>query len=152
MPPLNWTCTPQERAAIDRITGRAVRLAAELGIDIGRPLDLMMDVTACHLNGCPLDFAALIEADDSNFAHDVFGITRHINRRDGTLRDCFIPRFAKANTMTDLDRAHEKREQLQKAGKVHIDGTVTECPWPGCKEPAVAGWSSCSEHFKNMHG
>jgi hypothetical protein len=94
---INWTCTPEERTQIDAITGRAVRLANELGVDLGKPINLMMDITACHLNGCPLDFAQIIAAEDQEFAHDVFGIMRHIDRGTGTLRDCFTPRFAKAN-------------------------------------------------------
>lgn len=45
----------------------------------------------------PLDAAALLAADDENFAHDILGIRRHMNRRTGELEGCFVPRFAKAN-------------------------------------------------------
>jgi hypothetical protein len=54
-----------------------------------------MDITACHLNGCKLDLAKLLAADDFNFAHDVLGIRRHIDRETGQLMNCFRPRFAK---------------------------------------------------------
>jgi hypothetical protein len=30
-------------------------------------------------------------------------------------------------------------------------GTVLMCPWPGCKEEAVEGWSACGGHFADMH-
>lgn len=53
-----------------------------------------MDVTACHCNGNKLDLAALLQADDFNFAHDVCGIRRHIDRETGELEDCFVPRFS----------------------------------------------------------
>jgi hypothetical protein len=53
-----------------------------------------MDITACHLNGCPLRLGELLGADDANFAHDVFGIRRHLNRETGKLEDCFCPRYA----------------------------------------------------------
>jgi hypothetical protein len=61
-------------------------------------LDAEMDITACHANGCKLDLAKLLGADDGNFGHDVFGIRRHLDRADGSptagqLLDCFVPRF-----------------------------------------------------------
>lgn len=57
-------------------------------------LTLLMDVTACHANGCALDLQRLYEADGFNFAHDVAGIARHMDRETGQLRNCFVPRFA----------------------------------------------------------
>lgn len=55
--------------------------------------DMMMDITACHANGCALNLAGLLNADDFNFAHDVYGISTHINRKTGKLEHCFCPRF-----------------------------------------------------------
>jgi len=60
-----------------------------------RPLEAQMDVTACHVNGCPLKLQELLEADDFNFSHDIFGIRRHLNRETGQLENCFLPRFAR---------------------------------------------------------
>jgi hypothetical protein len=57
-------------------------------------LDWEMDVMAVHLNGCPLRLKDLLEADDFNFAHDLYGIYRHLNRETGKLEDCFLPRFS----------------------------------------------------------
>ena len=57
-------------------------------------LDILMDVDACHSNGCPLQLQALLAADDFNFAHDVFGIRANINRHTGQLMNCFVPRYA----------------------------------------------------------
>jgi hypothetical protein len=53
-----------------------------------------MDIEAAHCNGNPLKLKELLEADDSNFMHDVLGIRRHINRKTGELEDCFVPRYA----------------------------------------------------------
>lgn len=78
---------------IDAIARRAVGIAAKARI----PYDLQdarMDVTACHANGTPLRLEALRDADDGNFAHDVFGIRRHLDRSTGKLGGCFCPRFA----------------------------------------------------------
>ena len=57
-------------------------------------MELHMDLTACHANGCPMDWAKLLGADDFTFAHDVGGIQRHINRTNGKLENCFLPRCA----------------------------------------------------------
>lgn len=50
-----------------------------------------MDILATH-NAMPLDLSRLLAADDGEFAHDVFGIRRHLNRDTGQLEDCFVPR------------------------------------------------------------
>lgn len=43
----------------------------------------------------PMDWEALLGADDYTFAHDVFGITRHMDRAGKVLADGFVPRCAK---------------------------------------------------------
>lgn len=82
-----------EHKLIEEITERAVKLADELGHEIN-DVKMMMDLTACHCNGCPLDLNKLLNAPNGDFGHDVFGIRRHINRRTGQLEDCFQPRCA----------------------------------------------------------
>jgi hypothetical protein len=59
---------------------------------LGRRLNLIMDLTACHANGNPLDLEKLAAADDFNVAHDVGGISRNIDRDTGKLANCFSPR------------------------------------------------------------
>lgn len=83
----------EEVMTINKIAHRASALAANHGVEY----DVMtadMDITACHANGCPLDLDGLSAAKDSDFAHDVFGIRRHIDRETGKLGDCFVPRYA----------------------------------------------------------
>lgn len=53
-----------------------------------------LDFTACHLNGCPLDLAALFATDDFNFLHDVCGIRDNLDRTTGRFTTHFWPRFA----------------------------------------------------------
>lgn len=63
---------------------------------LGHPDDLLtinMDIDAVHRE-IGLKLNELLKADDFNFAHDVFGIRRHINRRTAKLENCFLPRFA----------------------------------------------------------
>ena len=89
---VSFEVSREDSALIERITGRAVRLFAKHGQQIDG-LSLMMDVTATHANGCPLKLAELADADDSNFAHDIGGIRRHLDRETGHLTGCFLPRF-----------------------------------------------------------
>lgn len=84
----------EDAAIILRIGQRASALmAGQLGT-----IALVMDVTACHLNGCPLHLEDLAEADNFNLLHDVVGIYRHLDRETGRLKDCFLPRYAKAGS------------------------------------------------------
>lgn len=80
------------RPAFDKVFDRAMNL---LEIRGHKPdgVCLRMDLSACHANGCPLDFERLAEADDFNLLHDVVGITRHISRETGQLTGHFMPRF-----------------------------------------------------------
>lgn len=78
-----------DREAISKIVDRA----AERFESIDR-LSLEMDITATHANGNPLDLAGLLDAEPFDFAHDIAGIVRHLDRTTGALTDCFVPRYA----------------------------------------------------------
>lgn len=91
----------QDRTTIFKIADRALALLQQRVTDgmmhqrqLPSFMDISMDVTAAHANGNPLRLHALLAADDFNFAHDVFGIHRHMNRDTGELGDCFVPRFS----------------------------------------------------------
>lgn len=90
---INWAISGDDEEIISKITDRAMALAAKAKIVYPR-LDCEMDLIACHLNAQPLRLADLLKADDFNFAHDVFGIKRHIDRETAQLRDFFSPRFS----------------------------------------------------------
>jgi hypothetical protein len=90
---LKWDATSQEFDLIDAIANRAVKLAAAHGVAYPK-YEALMDVTSAHRNAYHLRLGELLEADDFNFAHDVFGIRRHLNRETGRLEDCFVPRYA----------------------------------------------------------
>ncbi len=83
------------RAEVDKI-GLIADRADSLGIGYAR-MDMLMDIEAAH-GSCPLDLEKLLTAPDFDFAHDVVGIRAHINRQDGTLGDCFLPRCAKGQS------------------------------------------------------
>lgn len=58
-------------------------------------LQTVMDLSACHATACPIDLAELLNAPAGDFAHDVAGIRRHIDRSRGILEDVFMPRYAR---------------------------------------------------------
>jgi hypothetical protein len=78
---------------IAQIAERALPLYQIVG-DEKPAMHALMDLTACHANGCRLRLTDLLAADEVNFAHDIFGIRRHLDRTTGKLLDCFVPRFA----------------------------------------------------------
>ena len=90
---MKWDVSSYELNIIESIAKRAVAIATDAGVDYDI-VTALMDITACHCNGCPLKLAELEKADDGNFSHDIFGIRRHIDRRTGELGDCFLPRFS----------------------------------------------------------
>lgn len=94
MPRINWTTTREDCELIGHIAARAALMVERVGVDYPK-IELMMDLTATHANGCPLRLRDLLAADEMNFAHDIFGIRRHINRNTGKMEDSFVPRFAR---------------------------------------------------------
>lgn len=91
---INFDATQEDAALIEQIVDRHEALFKRLypAENFDR-LSASMDLTATHLNGCPLRLRDLLEADDFNFAHDVGGIAGHIDRSTGKLTRCFLPRF-----------------------------------------------------------
>lgn len=85
--------SPEDLNLIIKIVVRAASLMSleQLGND---RLTTAMDLTACHENGCPLDLAGLLKANQTDFVHDVSGICTHINRKTGMLEGLFSPRFS----------------------------------------------------------
>ncbi len=54
----------------------------------------MMDIIACHCNGCRLDLKKLLNLDRASFLHDVVGIATCLDRTTGKIRNGFRPRSA----------------------------------------------------------
>ena len=77
---------------IRKIARRATQLRAAVGVE-NDTKSTEMDIAAVHTRICKLRLQELLDADDFNFCHDVFGIERHLNRKKIELTDCFRPRF-----------------------------------------------------------
>lgn len=90
---IKWTKDKEVMDLEAQIARRAVKMAREFSIEYDQ-MTAVMDLDACHSNGCPLKLQELLGADNFNFAHDVFGIRTHINRTSGQLENCFLPRYA----------------------------------------------------------
>jgi hypothetical protein len=88
--------TRDEHRAIMSIVQRYANLVGD-HVSVN-PLSLMMDIEACHCNGCPIDLVALLNAErDTDLVHDVSGIERHMNRDTGQLDEGFTPRYSVAS-------------------------------------------------------
>lgn len=90
---IKWTTRKEDMDLEAQIARRAVAMAKELGAQYDQ-MTAEMDIDACHNNGNPLKLGELLYADDSNFGHDVFGIRANINRTNGKLENCFVPRYS----------------------------------------------------------
>lgn len=88
---LSFKTTCEENQMIEAIADRSLQCDPELD-----RMDLIMDLTAAHCNGCELDLKRMLnEFNDFNLSHDIYGISAHLNRRTGQLEDHFLPRGAK---------------------------------------------------------
>ena len=96
---INWKISKHDAEEIHHIAKRVIE-ALDYPDDI---LTLEMDLTACHLNGNPLDLASFADAVhdlptrngySTDVIHDIYGIRRHINRETGKLENFFVPRFS----------------------------------------------------------
>lgn len=90
---ISFNASREEHGFIEAIAKRAVKTARAWKVNYSRK-NAEMDLTACHANGCPLDLAKLLAADDFTFSHDVFGIRRCLDRTTGRLVGLFLPRCA----------------------------------------------------------
>lgn len=84
---IKWKTTHRTNWTIEKIARRALKMFRGAKMQ-----DVSMDITATHLNGTPLNLEKLLNFDDFNFAHDIQGIMRHIDRDTGRLKDHFLPR------------------------------------------------------------
>jgi hypothetical protein len=95
----------EEYDLIGQIAARAADLAKQVGVDY-KVLDAFMDVDKVH-GKYTLRLRELLEADNSQFAHDVFGIATHLNRSSGELENFWTPRYA----VQELPEIAEARRQ-----------------------------------------
>jgi hypothetical protein len=72
---VKFECTTEENLLIKSIVNRASEKEKLFdGKNKEQYTSSLMDITACHCNGCELDLKNFLEADSFNFAHDFIGI------------------------------------------------------------------------------
>ena len=86
---ISFATSKSDQDLIAKIVKRACKLFPNI-----EAINISMDITAVHANGCPLRLADLLAADDFNFISDISGINRYLNRETGVLVGFFEPRFA----------------------------------------------------------
>ena len=93
---MKWDTDIEETRTIGMIADRALTLIENGSLPEYPRGDMSMDITATHLNGCPLDLDKLLTFKTQDFMHDIYGIRRHINRATGEMMAHFLPRCAKS--------------------------------------------------------
>lgn len=88
---VQFTALKSDYVTISRIAERLEKLRPKTFDRRG----LIMDLDACHSNGCPLDFERLLNFPEFDFLHDIYGIYRHLDRKTGKLQNFFMPRCAR---------------------------------------------------------
>ena len=81
MEEVSFDCTKEEIDTIDRIANRVVKMRKSQGIvDNYDKTECMMDLSACHCNGTPLDSDKCGKSYDFALGLDVMGLDKHMNR------------------------------------------------------------------------
>ena len=89
---INWSrASMQDYELAKKIVERTSNIKGFGKVDF---MSLQMDIVATHISGCKLRLQELLEAELSDFAHDICGIIHHIDRGNGKLKNCFVPRYA----------------------------------------------------------
>lgn len=83
-----------DRNHIDQVVERATNMFDKMDSPLDR-LCLTMDLMLVHALISPLDLEGMVTGDDTNFVHDIGGISRHLDRTNGRFMDCFAPRFTR---------------------------------------------------------
>jgi hypothetical protein len=92
---INWNEMKISKADNEKlfaIATRAAKMAKKFNLLHFDALHCVMDLTLAH-HTQPLALAELLDAEEVDFTHDVWGISRHLDRETGALRDHFIPRY-----------------------------------------------------------
>lgn len=99
---VSFAVSKQDRSLISKIATRAIAIYSRNGEHRPR-INIEMDLTATHANGCPLRLADLLASSEADLMHDINGIEMHIDRDTGRLTGLFDPRCAAPDLMVLLD-------------------------------------------------
>jgi hypothetical protein len=81
---------------IELIAQRASAMYARIAYTKVPSAFIASELYLVHREIVPLRLQEMLDADDSNFAHDIGGIHSHLRvGNPSVLMDCFLPRYAK---------------------------------------------------------
>lgn len=63
---------------------------------------IRMDMMALGLD-LDCDLQVLLDSDDFSFLHDIEGTYRHLNRTNGEMNDCFVPRCCRGTSRKETN-------------------------------------------------
>ena len=89
---INWDISEKDLDLIDNIVER-IESNTSLHFKPTR-MTMIMDLNAVH-SSSPLDLDGLLNSEPFDFYHDICGIINNINRTNGKLENCFVPRYSK---------------------------------------------------------
>lgn len=93
--------SPSDAALIGQIARRAIAISKQHGVK-RHPGKVIEDVARWHARS-PIRLAALLDGDDLNFVHDVFGIIEHSEPENRGR--CFMPRFSDYEAIKKMRKA-----------------------------------------------
>jgi len=77
---------------LTNIGRRVMEMFDAIGLKVNG-LHVVMDLSAVHQNGCPLDLQAMLDATGTDLARDVLGIMLNLDRSTGRLLNGYEPEF-----------------------------------------------------------
>ncbi|MFW6046809.1 MAG: hypothetical protein ACOCP4_03355 [Candidatus Woesearchaeota archaeon] len=113
---ISFDCSEEEQDIIFKIVERGRNRLIQIvskDHEISSFMDFVMDITACHCNGNPLDLKRFLESEDFDFMHDFMGIHYHLDRETGQLKNGFLPRFASIEQNLDNERRENIKSLLE---------------------------------------
>lgn len=90
-----------EADLISRVAHRVLQFATPRAFNDAWPsfYQCELDLSAAHMNGCPLRLRDMLTAPVTDLLHDAFGIAAHLNRRTGQLVGGFWPIHAQPHAI-----------------------------------------------------
>ncbi|MBF0402080.1 MAG: hypothetical protein HQL90_15115 [Magnetococcales bacterium] len=135
---INFDVSEEDNELIRQIATRAHAMNPDIG-----ELMYRLDIRIVHANGLPLRLADLLAADDMNFAHDVGGICRNMDKTTGRLGN-FVPRFAVPAPLVPfrLEGVNVMPFGPDSLPNPHIAIVFTEQEWDAFQGPIMEAWAS----------
>lgn len=148
---ITWKTTEEDGRAIYLIAQRLRGLQA--GTNKADINQLVMSLTACHLNSCELDLKSLLVSSDVDLIHDIYGIYEYLDTTTCELNSEFIPRYAKRPRADAVvaESALRGFTLIEMLVSVSIVGVVISITLPAISHArAQAQRAECSSNMRSI--